>query len=179
LFLRCGSRKEVKLPEPEFIVLYNGDEDYPEKSIMTLSDAFQSDYHTGGLKLDVMVYNVKYGKNKELMAKSNHLKEYSMFIDITYEYKRQGKDIKEAIKFCIDNNILREYLLEHESEVFNMLNYEFNLEIAKRVEREEGREKGKELVVVNLVKKGVDMDLVSESTGISVERIHELLKEKH
>ncbi|GMO70454.1 MAG: hypothetical protein Ta2A_19060 [Treponemataceae bacterium] len=33
-------RKQVPIPQPEFIVLYNGTEDYPEQSEIKLSDAF-------------------------------------------------------------------------------------------------------------------------------------------
>jgi len=33
-------RKLIKIPRPEFIVLYNGENPYPEKKTLRLSDAF-------------------------------------------------------------------------------------------------------------------------------------------
>jgi hypothetical protein len=62
--------KLEKIPKPEFIVLYNGKEDYPDYKVLKLSDAFKD---VEGLKLSVssvmpleltvQVYNVNHGHN--------------------------------------------------------------------------------------------------------------------
>jgi predicted transposase YdaD len=49
-----------------------------------------------------------------------------------------------AIKYCIENNILKEFLEAHTSEVLNMLLTEWNTVEYGQVQREEGREEGKE-----------------------------------
>ena len=51
--------------------------------------------------------------------------------------------MKAAIKYCIENNILKDFLETHSSEVFNMLLTEWNTEEAKEVWYEEGREEGR------------------------------------
>jgi flagellar biosynthesis/type III secretory pathway protein FliH len=50
--------------------------------------------------------------------------------------------VTEAIRHCIRNGILADFLEEHSSEVMNMLLEEWNLDEAKEVWREEAREKG-------------------------------------
>ncbi|MDR3147142.1 MAG: hypothetical protein LBU00_02040 [Treponema sp.] len=39
--LKAFGRKLIKIPRPEFIVLYNGVDPYPDESILNLSDAFE------------------------------------------------------------------------------------------------------------------------------------------
>ena len=53
--------KLVRLPEPQFVVFYNGADELPERSILRLSDAFS---HKGGepkLELEVLVLNINPG----------------------------------------------------------------------------------------------------------------------
>jgi hypothetical protein len=64
----------VKIPKPEFIVLYNGVEDMPDVVALRLSDAFialKSD-EKPELELAVKVYNVNPGHNEEMLKKSEH-----------------------------------------------------------------------------------------------------------
>ena len=52
--------------------------------------------------------------------------------------------MKKAVKYCMDNDILKTFLETHSSEVFNMLLTEWDTEEAKIVWREEGFEDGLE-----------------------------------
>jgi hypothetical protein len=138
------------IPRPEFIVLYNGVEEYPDESFLNLSDAF---YREAGvaerkpeLELTVRVLNINAGHNRNIMEKSATLKGYATFIAKVREYQADGLALSEAItkavKYCIGNGILEEFLLIHGAEVINMLNVEFNLDDALQVAREEGAEIG-------------------------------------
>jgi hypothetical protein len=142
------------IPKPVFIVLYNGEEAYPEQKTLRLTDAFKEAgkllpaewAEQSGLELEVTVYNVNRGQNAELVKRSRMLTGYVSFIG---KYKEKIKDgiapedaIAEAVDECIDENILTEYLTKHGSEVRNMLITEWSNEKAMRVQRMEGVEEG-------------------------------------
>jgi len=147
--------KLEKIPRPEFIVLYNGKKDYSDYKVLKLSDAFKD---IKGLKLAegteipleliVHVYNINHGHNSEILKRSETLDGYSMFIDKIREYQKQEKSLEKtfrsAINYCIKNNILKDYLEAHASEVLNMLLGEWNQEEAIEVAREEAREEDRE-----------------------------------
>ena len=67
-------RRLKKIPAPEFHVFYNGEEDYPEKAIRRLSDAFMTISENPTLELVVSVTNINYNKGSEILhkCKKNH-----------------------------------------------------------------------------------------------------------
>jgi hypothetical protein len=83
----------VKLPRPEFIVLYNGSAAYPDKTTLKLSDAFeQVEGNTAvNLELKVEVYNIGKGRNEEMVRKSKPLSGYVDFVHIAEESRKQIK----------------------------------------------------------------------------------------
>jgi len=190
-------RRLEKIPKPEFIVLYNGTDPYPDYKELKLSDAF---IKTDKIKIDLplelvaQVYNINKGRNQEILNKSRTLDNYSRFIDKIREYQKEyqqkyhekdekkkllDKSFRSAIKYCIKNNILRDFLRKHGSEVLNMLYAEYDPEVEMRVVREEaledGREEEKLIIAKNLLSKGSTLEFVHEITGLSLEKIEELL----
>jgi predicted transposase/invertase (TIGR01784 family) len=183
--------KLEKIPMPEFIVLYNGEDKYPDHSELKLSDAFKG---IKGLKiadaipleLKVQVYNINQGHNFEILKKCETLDNYSFFIDKIREYQKNGftleKSFKDAIEYCIENNILKEYLEAHGAEAYNMIFSEWNWDEALEVAREEGREDGleegieKEKIIIakNLLEEGATIEFVQRVTGLSLEKIEGL-----
>jgi len=179
-------RRLEKIPKPEFIVLYNGEDNYPDYKELRLSDAFMK---TDKIKIDtplelvVQVYNINKGRNKEILGKSRTLDNYSRFIDKIREYQKEyqlkykerkeilDKAFRSAIKYCIKNNILKDFLRKHGSEVINMLYAEYDPEVEMKVVREEALEEGMEIEreeVLNLFEQ-----------GLSVEEIKERLQQKN
>ena len=147
-------RKLIKVPTPEFIVLYNGESNYPENKKLYLSDAFKVK-ENAKLELVVEVININYDKNTNIINKCKKLKEYSYFIHLVREYIKKYKDkvkkeelikisIEKAIKDCIEQNILKEFLKLNSSEVVNMLYTEFNIEKAQEIWTKEAFEEGLE-----------------------------------
>ena len=147
-------RKLIKVPTPEFIVLYNGESNYPENKKLYLSDAFKVK-ENAKLELIVEVININYDKNTNVINKCKKLKEYSYFIHLVREYIKKYKDkvkkeelikisIEKAIKDCIEQNILKEFLKLNSSEVVNMLYTEFNIEKAQEIWTKEAFEEGLE-----------------------------------
>jgi predicted transposase/invertase (TIGR01784 family) len=172
--------KLEKIPRPEFIVLYNGKYKYPDYKVLKLSDAFKN---IEGLKLAgsneiplelvVHVYNINHGHNSEILKRSETLDNYSIFIDKIREYQKQEKSLEEtfksAINYCIRNNILKDYLEAHASEVLNMLLGEWDQEEAIEVAREEGEETGREeahkedrLYFLELLNQGLTIEEIKE-----------------
>jgi len=157
--------KLEKIPRPEFIVLYNGKYKYSDYKVLKLSDAFKdieglklADNNEMPLELIVHIYNINHGHNSEILKKSETLDGYSMFIDKIREYQKQEKSLEKifrsAINYCIKNNILKDYLEAHASEVFNMLLGEWNQEEAIEVAREEALEDGIEIGMEKGMEKG-------------------------
>ena len=94
-----------------------------------------------------MVYNLNTGKNDELLERCRPLKEYMIFINKVREYSDdKGVDIKtaitKAIDYCIEENIMREFLIKHKAEVFSVCITEFDEKIYEAELREEAREEG-------------------------------------
>ena len=95
--------------------------------------------------------------------------------------------MKKALKYCIDNDILKTFLETHSSEVFNMLLTEWNTEEAKVVWREEGLEeglekgreegleegleKGREEVARNALVEGISIELIKKISGLDEEAL--------
>ncbi|MDR3301163.1 MAG: Rpn family recombination-promoting nuclease/putative transposase [Spirochaetaceae bacterium] len=158
-----GSKK-LTVPRPEFIVLYNGKDAYPDEQTLKLSDLFADVASLGisreqMLELEVKVYNINVGHNEDKLKQCRTLEDYSIFIAKAREYEAKAaagrkiteltvdereKAMTQAIQWCINHNTLEEFLKANSSEVINMLLEEWNLDTALKVEREEGREEGKE-----------------------------------
>ena len=93
------------------------------------------------LELVVKVYNVNKGHNEELANRSVILKEYSIFIYLIREYAKsmvRDKAILNAIDDCVRHNVLKDFLREHSSEVYNLLLGDWDIEEAAEVRYEEG-----------------------------------------
>jgi len=189
--------KLEKIPKPEFIVLYNGEDEYPDYKELRLSDAFME---TDRIKIDlplelvVQVYNINKGRNREILGRSRTLDSYSLFIDKMREYykeyekkyydrkERLAKAANSAINYCKKNNILRKFLKEHGSEVLNLLTAEYDPEVEMRVVREEALEKGMEIgreeglitSARNALAQGISTETVQKITGLSLEIIKSL-----
>ena len=98
--------------------------------------------------------------------------------------------MKEDIDYCIDNDILKEFLKTYRSEVTKsmQLNYEFDrqleLERADAIEEgmeigiEKGIEKGANRMLFTLVTKGkLDIGTAAEEAGVSVSEFEKLMSE--
>ena len=125
----------IKFPVPRFIVLYDGDAKEPLQKTMRLSDAFGGD--SSSLELVVTAYNINHGLRQPLLKKCSYLNDYSILVGKVKEgiqlgFSRQDA-ISRAVKFCLDNGIMGNYLVEHSEEVFNMLTLEWNMDDALKM----------------------------------------------
>ena len=135
----------IQIPAPEFYVFYDGDDTSFERKILKLSDAFKAP--SDKLELIVHVYNLATGKNEALKSICKPLREYSTFSNHYKMLRKQGLDIDEAvrdtIRYCIDNNVMKDYLQHNESEVINMFGIEWNEKEEREALLEAGEARGK------------------------------------
>jgi hypothetical protein len=114
-------QKRIKIPKPEFIVMYNGIEEYPDQSEIKLSDAFEEADVPDMLDLTVKVYNVNHGRNPAILQKSKSLNDYTAFVARVRGNRAGGMTladaVREAIQYCIGHDIMREFLQKERTEV--------------------------------------------------------------
>ena len=138
------SKKLIPLPAPEFYVLYNGKEPWTDNSKLYLSSAFAENQHN--LELVVTVRNIRYNKDNELLQKYKPLHDYSFFVYDVEKRVASGDSLANAIRsatdYCINHNIMRDYLSANYEEVFEMMSLRWNEKDAKKYWQKEAREEG-------------------------------------
>ena len=143
----------IRIPTPQYIVFYNGTDEYPEKVKRRLSDAFIKPREDKDYEFTATVYNINPGKNKELLETCKPLKGYSFFIDKIRANSRTmiaEEAVDSAVRECVDKGILKDVLSEERAAVMLEMLTTFDekeyLEGLKEEARDaglkEGREKG-------------------------------------
>ena len=180
-------KKMITIPVPKFVVFYNGEQEQPEEYDMKLSDAFEKKTDNPELELVCKVYNINFGKNKELLERCRVLKEYMIFVDYVRKYhEEQGYDelekaINKAIDRCIEEGVLANFLMENRAEVVKVtqLDYTFDRQITleRKDAREEGKKEGKLAEILSSVREGdYSKERGAEKLGISVEEFEKLME---
>jgi predicted transposase/invertase (TIGR01784 family) len=173
----------IKIPTPEIIVLYNGEEDYALETILKLSDAYEQKQAQYCLELEVKVININYDKGNAILAKCEILKQYSYFINKIRSFVKLGYSrdmaIQNSIDECIKENILREFLKGHGAEVCNMLYAEYDIEEALKASQEDGMLKGRQEAKIEAVKRLIKLNKltfedIADSQGLPLEVVKEI-----
>ena len=116
-----------------------------ERRTLRLSDAFETDTGAGEYEWTATMININSGKNQSIMDSCHVLYEYAVFVAKIKRY-RESMELKEAIDLavreCIEENILRDFLEQHRREVCDMCLTEFDEKKYEDVLREEGQEEG-------------------------------------
>ena len=114
------ARLLIKIPTPEFYVFYTGNESISAMQELKLSDAFIQKIEAPQLELIVKVINLNSKENEGFLESCPILKEYAKFVGVVKDFKlKQGKkgyDI--AIRYCIKNNILKDYIINNAKEAW-------------------------------------------------------------
>ena len=189
----------LPLPQPEFIVFYNGSRKMPEYQELKLSDSFLGQKKEKyALDLTVKVFNINIKEDEGILARSATLSQYSRLVEKIKTAALDG-EVSERImslifKECINEGILPEFLTEHGLEVINMLFKEFTEEereelytqsgykmgLADGLEqgRAEGETSGAEKMRFELARKmkarNMDVKVIREITGLSDEELENL-----
>lgn len=174
----------LKIPNPRFIVFYNGDISKMKSDVekLKLSDAFFEKNDTGEFEWTATMININLGNSSELLQKCHVLEHYSIFIQRVKEYTNSMKDVDKAISKavdeCIEEGVLKDILETQKKEGFDLVLTEFDEEKYEAMIREEGREEGLIKTLYTLVsKKIITMQQALEECGLAEEEFLEKMKE--
>ena len=167
---------QIELPTPKFYLFYNGRKKEPERREMKLSTAFKNN---SGLELVVNFYNLNEGNNEEFLKQSESLKNYCIFVNRVEKNLREGmmqeKAIQEAIDYCINCDVMAEYLKIRRKEVVSMLGFEYDEDLARKAIADEalqiGREEKAVEMVKNLLTTNLSLEEIARVVGWSKEKI--------
>ena len=185
--------KKVHLPKPELYVIYTGSR-VERPAEISLSESF-----FGGEQAAVEVkVKMLYGEGG-----SDIVSQYVTFTKVLDEQVREHGRTREAIantlKICMDKRVLKSYLMEHETEVTDIMvklfdekiafgNYIYNL--TKEISADsfsKGQRKGEEIgrtqgmaqgaaqckaqMVADMLRKGASADFVASVSGYTQEEV--------
>ena len=182
------SRTLKKIPTPVFYVFYNGAEKLTAKQVLKLSDSFVVQPEVPSLELVVQLIDINYDKNSLIVTSCEPLGQYSRFVDTVRRHIAVDRDhgFEKAIKECIQNDILKEYLQRKSREVINMLIAEYDYDTDIAVQREEAgraafdeglaegsRQKALE-TAKNLLQFGLSVQKIAQATGLTIEDVEAL-----
>ncbi len=139
------STKMIKLPNPKFIVFYNGEEEQPARREMRLSDAYTHREENPSLELIVIQININPGYNDELLEKCPILKEYMQYVGKVRIYQKNlplEQAVVRAVDDCIREGILADFLRKNKAEVISMSIYEYDEKLHEQTMVDIGREEG-------------------------------------
>ena len=156
---RLYDDKFIKIPTPQYYVLYNGSRKVPDKQILKLSDAFIAPPKDGIFEWTATVLNINPGYNEKLLSACKPLKEYAILIETIKEYRQKYDDknvaIEKAIEECINCNVLKDFLLERKAEAMHTLLTEYDeeeaMEYFKQRAYEDGIVKGELQLLVSII----------------------------
>ena len=141
---RMYTHSQVKFPNPKFYVFFNGPENEPEQRILDITECFINPEDTD-LQLKVTMFNINYGRNKELMAMCAPLSDYSQFVHDVTKYKYEGNQSEAAVNRAIDGlpeGIVKDIISAHRAEATDMFLTEYDEELTHRGFYEVGVEDG-------------------------------------
>ena len=174
----------VQIPAPEFIIFYNGKDEMPERQLLKLSDMYSVKEENPKLELEATLLNISGTNNRKLKDACRTLRDYAVYTDKIRMYTETmelPEAVDRAINECIEEDILRDFLIEHKAEARAMSIFEYDQERHMQQEREAGIEKGERQLLCRLVKKnlsrGMSFAEIAEVLDETEERIREIAAE--
>ena len=139
------SERLIKLPNPKFVVFYNGIAEQPARKEFRLSDAYAHKEDNPSLELVVLQLNINSGYNNELMEKCPTLRDYMLFIGRIRKHSQHmniNTAVNLAVNECIKENILAGFLRKNKREVIAMGIDEYDAELHEKTLIDIGYERG-------------------------------------
>ena len=174
----------VRIPAPEFIIFYNGKDEMPERQLLKLSDMYSVREEKPKLELEATLLNISGTNNRKLKEACRTLRDYAIYTDKIRAYTETmelAEAVDRAINECIEEDILRDFLMEHKAEARAMSIFEYDQERHMQQEREAGIEKGERQLLRRQVQKnlarGMSFAEIAEVLDETEERIREIAAE--
>ena len=179
------SPRIIRLPNPKFIVFYNGLDKQPARREMRLSDAYANTEEHPSLELIVVQININPGYNDELLKSCPSLYGYMQFVEKIRENQKMmplTEAVTQAVNDCIKENILADFLKKNKAEVVSMSLFEYDEKKHERtmleIGREEGRATGREekllMLICKKIQKGKSIEQIADELEEDVETIQPL-----
>lgn len=173
-----------KIPNPHFIVFYNGSMPIEDCCTIRLSDAFYHATDNPALELVVTTFNVNAGHNTELMSQCRILREYSIYVAKVRALTEQmpvDAAVQKAVVECIHENILADFLRKNQAEVIAMSIFEYDKEEEekklRKAEFEAGVEQASSDIALRMVKSGkFNSKEIAEICNLPLEDVVALMK---
>ena len=179
----------VKIPNPKFVVFYNGEKETPDRLNLKLSDAFEIPDTTGNFEWTAELINISQNHNISLQKKCEPLYNYIQYVSRISENKKKGMSavnaVDEAMDWAVHANLLNGFFKVQKEEVLAMSLTEYDEEEVRRDFIEEGREmgiaEGAQQTAIEAAENALKMNLSAEQaskiTGLSLDKVNELQKE--
>jgi predicted transposase YdaD len=135
------------------------------------------------------VYNIKDGRNANIVKYCATLREYGIFTDMIRENRKTmplEEAIRKAVADSIDRNVLKTFLLKHKQEIETMLLTDWDWNVALDVSKEEGFEMGwdkgmekgevvaAEKIARAMKEEGADINFIAKVTNLPIDTIQRL-----
>ena len=133
--------KKVTMPNIELFVIYTGNK-IIGKDIISLNELFYG--NKGNIDLKVKVISKE--NVSIIFNKKNIVSEYIKFADISTKYEKEyGRSKETAIKVideCINEDILKEFMVEHKKEVIGIMDVLYDENVVMESYENELRQEG-------------------------------------
>ncbi len=148
--LNVYSTRRIKLPRPQFFVMYNGTKDVPDVSKLRLSDSFEQTgddtVHEIDFEWTATMYNINAGHNDSLLNACLPLQQYSEFVSMIHRGRLAGLPLDaalgQAVDYAIDNNFFDGLFRKLKGDVMSILFKEYTDEEANALFYNDGHDVG-------------------------------------
>lgn len=179
--------KRVRIPTPEFVIFYNGRDEMPERQLLPLSDMFTVKDEHPKLELEAVLLNISGDNNRKLKEACRILSDYALYTDKIRRYTGEmplEEAVDKAIRECIAENVLKEFLEKHQTEAREMSIFEYDQEKHMRQEREDawndgriaGLEEGQTHMLQKLIQKKLDKGMPIAEIAADLEETEEHIR---
>ena len=182
----------TKIPNPKFIVFYNGTRETGDRELLKLSDAFEIRDDSGQYEWTAEMINISQNHSRALQKKCKPLYDYVRYVARVNENKKLGMQVPEAVDKAVDwaigENLLDGYFKLQKEEILANSLTEFDAEEAYRDIREDGYEEGYSQGISqkaveaaeNFLRMNVlSFEQVSQGTGLPLEQVKEIAERIH
>ena len=167
-----------KAPTPKCVCFYNGTADKEVKKVLKLSDAFDGE---SDVEVKVLMININYGHNIDLLKACRPLNEYAWFVDKVRYYQKELDNLEDAVDAALDemddNSLLKPFLVENKAEVKRMCITEYDEERTMAEKISEGEHKRAVTVALTMLKNGESVEKTNLYSGLPIEEVIALSKQ--
>ena len=160
----------VKIPNPQFIVLYNGTRETGDREFLKLSDAFEKEDKSGRYEWTAELININPNHNQALQKKCKPLYDYVRYVSRVKENKKKGMSLREAVDDAIEWAIKEDLLdgffrIQKEAILANSLT-EFDEEEFIRDIHQEGYDEGFSNGISQGISQGIRQNAVENAKNL-------------